>query len=75
MISVLSSAERTVGAALSPLADDLGSTYIGLVFMSGLCLAPMVMFGLGILCAGPAAGAGASVRWSPSRSSCSMRCR
>ena len=52
MISVLSSAERTVGAALSPLADDLGSTYIGLVFMSGLCLAPMVMFGLGILCAG-----------------------
>lgn len=44
----------TVGADLSPLADSdegPGATYIGLVLMSGLCLAPMVMLGLGILCA------------------------
>ncbi|MDP9793840.1 H+/gluconate symporter-like permease [Catenuloplanes nepalensis] len=29
------------------LADGPGDTYIGLVFMSGLCLAPMIMLGLG----------------------------
>lgn len=29
------------------LADGAGETYIGLVLMSGLCLAPMIMLGLG----------------------------
>lgn len=29
------------------LADGPGATYIGLVLMSGLCLAPMAMLGLG----------------------------
>jgi hypothetical protein len=29
------------------LADGPGATYIGLVLMSGLCLAPMIMLGLG----------------------------
>ncbi|GAB7036465.1 MULTISPECIES: hypothetical protein [Catenuloplanes] len=29
------------------LADGPGATYIGLVLMSGLCLAPMIMLGMG----------------------------
>ncbi|GIF45430.1 hypothetical protein [Actinoplanes xinjiangensis] len=33
--------------AATPLADGPGETYIGLVLMSGLCLAPMIMLGLG----------------------------
>lgn len=54
MIAALPSVVHEVGADLPALADSdagPGATYIGLVLMSGLCLAPMVMFGLGILCA------------------------
>jgi hypothetical protein len=54
VITALPSVVHTGGADLSRLADSdagPGATYIGLVLMSGLCLAPMVMFGLGILCA------------------------
>ncbi|MEV4282084.1 hypothetical protein [Actinoplanes xinjiangensis] len=35
------------GVTVTPLADGPGETYIGLVLMSGLCLAPMIMLGLG----------------------------
>ncbi|GAA4975633.1 hypothetical protein [Actinoplanes utahensis] len=33
--------------AATTLADGPGETYIGLVLMSGLCLVPMIMLGLG----------------------------
>jgi hypothetical protein len=34
------------------LASDAGATYIALVLMSGLCLAPLIMLGLGAWYAG-----------------------
>ena len=54
MTATLPSVVHAVGADLPALADSdagPGATYIGLVLMSGLCVAPMVMLGLGILCA------------------------
>jgi hypothetical protein len=54
MISALPAIVHTAGGHLSPLAGSdtgPGEAYVALVLMSGLCLAPLVMVGLGILCA------------------------
>ncbi|MEW2445298.1 hypothetical protein [Micromonospora marina] len=54
MNSALPAAVRAAGADLPPLADsDLGpgATYFTLVVLSGMYLAPIVMFVLGALCA------------------------
>ncbi|WP_431877622.1 hypothetical protein [Micromonospora marina] len=54
MNSVLPSVVHAAGADLAPLADsDLGprATYFTLVVLSGMYLAPIVMFVLGALCA------------------------
>ena len=53
-VAALPSVMQAVGAGLPAWADPdagPGATYIGLVFITGLCLAPIVMFGMGILCA------------------------
>ncbi|MER5609658.1 hypothetical protein AB0F93_17640 [Micromonospora tulbaghiae] len=60
--SALSAVVHAVGAGPTPLADsalDPGAAYYTFVVLSGMCFAPIVMSGLGFLCA---AGIGLSRR-------------